>query len=143
MISPKDAEPVCAVWIEQLDRFKISPNLYEMLLNNSVDTLTKALKNGDNPPNLTVELFLAEFAKYRESVIVRTAKFANNVMIENDINLLKRSIAGNTSTGWERSMMYETNTNSPQEALTVLEAKLNYNKSMIAKILAEAHLEVN
>lgn len=37
MISPKETEPVGQVWLEQLDRYNVSPELHELLLNKAVD----------------------------------------------------------------------------------------------------------
>jgi hypothetical protein len=82
MITPKDAEPVARVWIEQLDRYNIAPQLYDTLLNRCIDRRAAALKEGEQTPPLTVELFLAEFEIYRNQVY---SKFNSAVMPIRDL----------------------------------------------------------
>ena len=59
MISPKDAEPIAAVWVEQLDRAGIPVEEYDSLYNKVVDWRVKCLQHDRPMPNLTVETFIA------------------------------------------------------------------------------------
>lgn len=65
LLSPKDTEPLASAWIGQLDRKNVSPQLYDSLLDMAVDRRVKAIRDGENPPPLTVELLLACYEKYR------------------------------------------------------------------------------
>ena len=92
MISPKDAEPVCAVWLEQLDRFKVHPELYEMLFNRVIDARVECLRKNESQPTLTVDLFLAEFCKYRDDIKKEVGRLQDNDYTVSEIhqaNLLK------------------------------------------------------
>jgi hypothetical protein len=141
MISPKDAEPVCAVWIEQFDRHHILPELYETLMNNAIDTRTKRLQEGENPPSLTVELLIAEFLRYKEIKM-----FGINIpaidRLKSEIEFFKsRKSTDGAMSGFDRSYMQRTNSNSPDEALAKMEEELGALRSSINEKLKEAHLE--
>lgn len=92
MISPKDAEPIARVWLEQLDRYNIAPELYEMLLNRCIDRRASVLKESGQPPALTVELFLAEFDKYKSEIKTKFYDLANLRYLKNELFCAKEVI---------------------------------------------------
>jgi len=94
MVSPKDAEPVARVWLEQLDRFDVHPALYSRLLDDAINHRLNFLNEGQQPPALTVELLLVMFKRHKndtnQKVSSVTRKIENaEYTLDQGQNLLK------------------------------------------------------
>lgn len=62
-MSPRDAEPVASIWIEQLNHAGIAVADYEMLFQKAIDWRIKCLEEAIPAPALTVETIIAVRAK--------------------------------------------------------------------------------
>ena len=140
MISPKDAEPVCAVWLEQLDRFKVHPELYEMLFNRVIDARVECLRKNESQPTLTVDLFLAEFCKYRDDIKKEVGRLQDNDYTVSEIhqaNLLK--IRNDT----EQIARFLTivKAESLEQAIEKLEARKTFRETEAKKLIQNSFLD--
>lgn len=145
MINPKDAEPVMAVWLEQLDRRNIDPRLYETLLNRAVDRRTKCLQEGAQPPALTVELFLAEFELYRKEVKQQYTSLLNFRMQKQDLYYAKQTLERNDEAELVRVLSranhYGEKFQSVTEYIETTERQITETEAKAEKLWASAFLQ--
>ncbi len=96
MLGPKETAPLAVIWAEQLDRFNISPRLYDRLLNDCVDFRRRALLDGKEfIPGFSVELFLAMFDRYKQKEMESSSNLRRKIYrIEQELEMAERVLIG-------------------------------------------------
>jgi len=62
----EDAKLTASIWKQELDRHKINPKIYSILVDMAVDRRTYEIVNSKPPTPLTVELLIACYHNYRD-----------------------------------------------------------------------------